>query len=637
MESDYLWSWSRETAASQSDSILPYRIAEGPNVPVNDPRFRKLVENILYSRWLLQSYNLVLLGILLLFAAEHWGGLLLDAYRRRRQRTKSQANVGESSTSSSSSSTLEGTATPPNKGKIGDEDEERRLLLAPTSTKKQAPGFLAALCHHVKAWAMYQPRPIPFVNKQLPSNATSLAVLVLLGLNIFYLFFRTPLSIPLLFVFADRCGILFVSNLPLLYLFAAKNQPISWLTGRSYESLNIFHRRLGEIVCLLALLHGLGMFGVWYTLLNPIGFGLKRFLLSHVILPGIGALISYELIYLTSLGTFRQKCYETFLVLHVGLQAAALVLLWLHHTRARVWVGIALLIFLVDRIVFRLGIKSTTMRADISILEDGKTVLLSTNWDLPQSAGPLQRLLGRNISRGWETSDHAFVTVPAISHKHLTQAHPFTIASPAPPPPQDARQPADQPRHAWLSFLIRAQEGFSRDLLLHAQTHSSVRLRLDGPYGSQRPVRLLQRSRMAIVIAGGSGVAVAFPLLWALLNGRSSQQDVESHHSDGPRHVCFLWVVHSRQQLPWLPKERLDELRGWGAHVLVPEPTEEAGRPDVAGVVRDWASTYDDAAGGSIGAVVSGPDGMNRAARNACAKLASEGRRIDVAVEKFGW
>ncbi|KAK7530397.1 ferric reductase transmembrane component [Phyllosticta citribraziliensis] len=640
MESENLWPWSTEAASSPSGSTPLYRVAERPNVPVNDPRFRKLVQGIEYSRWLLLSYNLVLLGLVLLFAVEHWGRLLLDAHRRRRRRTdKSRPSANhEGPTSSSSSSTLEGTATPSTtKRKLGYEDEERRLLLAPTSIKKHAaPGILGTVCHHIKAWAMYQPRPIPWIHKQLPSNATTLAVLVLYGVNAFYLFFKTPLSIPLLFVFADRCSILFVANLPLLYLFAAKNQPISWLTGRSYESLNIFHRRLGELVCLLALLHGLGMFGVWYTLLKPVGFGLSRFLLSKVIMPGIGALIAYELIYLTSLASFRQRCYETFLVLHVGLQAAALVLLWLHHHRARIYVGIALLIFLVDRIVFRLFIKSTTMRADIGILEDGQTVLVSTNWDLPNSAGPLQRLLRRNVSRGWQPTDHAFITVPNMSHKNLTQAHPFTIASPAPPPP-DSFQPGDQSRHAWLSFLIRAQEGFSRDLILHAQTHSSIRVRLDGPYGSQRPVHLLQRSRLAVIVAGGSGVAVAFPLLWALLNGRPSPPDEESQHADGPQHVCFLWIVHSRPQLSWLSKQRLDELRERGAHILVPEPTAEVGRPDVAGIVRDWVATYDDGPGGRIGVVVSGPDGMNRAARNTCAWLAKDGRRIDVEVEKFGW
>jgi hypothetical protein len=45
-------------------------------------------------------------------------------------------------------------------------------------------------------------------------------------------------------VFADRCGLVF-ANLPLLYLLAAKTQLHRLLTGYSYESLNIVHRRLG--------------------------------------------------------------------------------------------------------------------------------------------------------------------------------------------------------------------------------------------------------------------------------------------------------------------------------------------------------------------------------------------------------
>jgi hypothetical protein len=51
-------------------------------------------------------------------------------------------------------------------------------------------------------------------------------------------------------------------------------------------------------------------------------------------------------------------------------------------------------------------------------------------------------------------------------------------------------------------------------------------------------------------------------------------------------------------------------------------------------------STIEDLTSGGqsrVGVMVSGPDGMNRAARNCCAQMLGEGREIEVAVEKFGW
>ncbi|KAF2145166.1 uncharacterized protein K452DRAFT_284551 [Aplosporella prunicola CBS 121167] len=605
--------------------------------PGKDPRFRKLVEGVLYSRSFLLTYNAVLLVILFGFALAQWSAVLRRAYQRRAAVTRAgKARVlaaieDGGAASSSSSSTLEGTATPPDAPKTDDVVDERAPLLSggQRGTKKQY--LLVHDLYKIYAWLMYQPRPIPVINKTLPSNGATLVISAFIGLNVFYMFYRTPLSIPMLFVFADRAGILFVANLPVLYLFAAKNQPISWLTGYSYESLNIFHRRLGEVMCLLAFIHGCGMLGVWYTLLHPLGFTFARFVLSRVIFPGIGAFFTYELIYVTSLGSFRQRCYELFLCLHVVLQTAALVLLFLHHSRARIYVGIALGIFLIDRLLFRLLIKSTTLRADLRILKDGETVMLSDNWSIPAPT-LLQRLLQHSPAQGWQPGAHVFVTVPALSRRHLVQAHPFTIASAA---PSDTAS-----THAWLSLLIRARDGFTRDLVTHAQTASTARVRLDGPYGSARPLATLRPARLAVLVAGGSGIAVAFPLLWALLNPASA--DVEALRGGPaavPRKVCLLWVVRSRAHLDCLPQERLDELREWGADILVPDPTEEKGRPDVSRVVREWVERYAAGDGGhdSTGVVVSGPDGMNRDVRNTCSRLVGEGRRVNVSVEKFGW
>ena len=75
------------------------------------------------------------------------------------------------------------------------------------------------------------------------------------------------------------------------------------------------------------------------------------------------------------------------------------------------------------------------------------------------------------------------------------------------------------------------------------------------------------------------------------------------------------------------------------AHVVLPPATREAGRPDVEALVRRTVAemTLTGSGGGRVGVMVSGPDGMNRAARNCCARMVGEGHRVEVAVEKFGW
>ncbi|KAH7346134.1 hypothetical protein BKA66DRAFT_478223 [Pyrenochaeta sp. MPI-SDFR-AT-0127] len=612
-KTDHVW-----TAAGGGDLL-------DPDDPGKDPRFRKLVEAILFGRRFLKTYNLVLLGVLLVFTVWHWGEkFVLHRKRARGARDDNAANTEEAEAWSSSSSTIEGISTPPENvaRKVNDADESSPLL---SSRQSKKTSRLWRPFYIFKSILQYQPPPIPIINKTLPTNAVSLLVLAWVALSIFYNLYRMPLSFLYLFVFADRCGIIFISNLPLLYLLAAKNQPIQRLTGYSYESLNIFHRRVGEVMCFEAFMHFLGMFAVWYGMLRHLGFTLVHFIFNRVVLLGLAAFIAYELIYFTSLGSFRQRWYEVFLALHIGLQIAGLVFLWFHHYTSRPYVGISMAIFLVDRLVYRMWLKSSSHPATLTVMEDEETLLLSTNWEVEESTSALAP---KNMRHGWKPNEHIFISVPALSRKHAIQSHPFTIFSAAPTTTQDT-----DGKHAWFTLLIRAQaeSGFTHTLLRHARQSPQTRIRLDGPYGSSHALDVLEASSTAILIAGGSGIAVAYPLLYSLL--QPSSADPESATQRPLRKVKLLWITHAPTHRMWIPEVRLKELQDWGLEVLIPPPTVLAGRPDVKNVLRSWVS--EDAT--SAGVVVSGPDGLVRDVRNTCAGLLWSGKDVNVQVEKFGW
>ncbi|KAF2843286.1 hypothetical protein M501DRAFT_926511 [Patellaria atrata CBS 101060] len=601
---------------------------------------RQIIAAVLFSRRFVLTYNAVLIFILLLAAVLHHGRIILHTRKRGIQNARAREylkddNGKESASvqilegndeyetpSSSSSSTLQGTNTPLDIAK-STVDDERKPLLTRQMPEQKPQRTISSV---IKGWLMYQPQNMPLFNKVYPSNATSLGILAFLGLNMFYLFYRHELAISV-FILADRAGLMFVANLPVLYFLAAKNQPLKLCTGYSYEALNIFHRRLGELMCMLALVHAGGMLGVWYTILRPLGWTLIRYTSSKIIVLGIIALFSYEILYLTSLSSFRQRCYELFLSLHIILQTVALICLFFHHHDARPYVFIAFLIFLTDRLVFRLYLKRTTIPASLRVLPDGETVLISANWDT-QRQSLWHRLISASIKHGWNPTDHTFLTIPSLGPRHTLQAHPFTIASAAPL------------SHAWLNLLVRAQSGFSHALLTHAHRHPTAHIRLDGPYGSSQALRMLRAADLAVVVAGGSGIAVAFPLVWALLNA-DADPEARPLRNRGPRKVCLLWVIHAPLHREWIPEERLEEFRELGAEVLVPAPTVQVGRPDARAIVRAWVEEYcgtaESEGGGKVRVVVSGPGGMNRVIRNGCAELAGEGWDVGVAVEKFGW
>jgi hypothetical protein len=486
----------------------------------------------------------------------------------------------------------------------------------------------------------------------MPSNGASIFIFSLLALNVFYLLLHSTSSVGL---FADRAGILFAANLPWLYLIGAKNQPIKLLTGHSYENLNILHRRLGEWLCFLALLHFVGFLVAWYEVLRPLGITFLHFLTIPAILFGLGAWIAYEGLYFTSLASFRTWWYEVFLGTHIILQIAALVCLFLHFHFARPYIGVALGIFLVDRVVYRLLFKTRSFEADLTVLPDGETTLVSANWGIasPPSTS-IQRWTSKwfgNMKQGWQPSSHVFITIPSLSQAYRFQAHPMTIATAAPTSskPSSIAEPGEN--HAWFNLIIRAQPGFSRALLHHAHRHPRARILLDGPYGSLHALKMLQSSDNAILIAGGSGIAVAYPMLWALTQqsdgpppSRSkdvAEADAERQSSErtSPAAITMIWIVQDASHLNWLESSRLEELSSRGVKVVIPPPTRKSGRPDVGKILRE-ASNDDDDYGdfaAMTGVVVSGPDGLNRSVRNLCADMVREGRDVCVEVEKFGW
>ncbi|KAF2244246.1 ferric reductase transmembrane component [Trematosphaeria pertusa] len=615
-----LWLPSSESVAATGGGELV-----NPDDPGKDPRFRKLVEAILFGRKFVPTYNLVLLAVLLVFTAWHWAEKLALRQRKRRiDGSDGKADDRVDEAWSSSSSTIEGTATPPDASqKKTDAADETSPLLAAKPTKRKALGIRKPY-YLLKSWMQYQPRSIPIINRALPTNAVSLFVIAYIALNVFYNFYAMPLSLQYVFVFADRCGLIFSANLPILYLLAAKNQPIKFLTGYSYESLNIFHRRVGELMCFEALVHFLGMLFVWYGLLRRLGFTLAQFILNRLVLLGLGAFISYQVLYFTSLGSFRQRMYEVFLATHILLQIAGLVFLWLHYETSRPYVGVSLAIFLIDRLVFRLWLNTTSHPATLTVLEDDETLLLSANWNVSDLKSVF---IPKNMRNGWKPNDHIFITVPSISHKYMVQAHPFTIFSAAPTLTQD-----EEGRHAWFSLLIRAQadSGFTRTLLEHSRSHPQTRIRLDGPYGTSHALDVISSSDTAILVAGGSGIAVAYPLLYALLQPTSTDPENQSSPKN-KRKVKLLWIVHSPSHRDWVPHEKMKELEEWGLELYIPAPTSVVGRPDVRPILREWVE------GERTGIVVSGPDGLVRDVRNTCAGLIGEGVGVKVQVEKFGW
>ena len=237
-----------------------------------------------------------------------------------------------------------------------------------------------------------------------------------------------------------------------------------------------------------------------------------------------------------------------------------------------------------------------------------------------------------SVCAGWNSTQHVYLSVPGLPATPAIQFHPFTIASAAPDPPH--KEFVD------LDILIRAHDGFTRQMLLWADTHSTGVVRLDGPYGSSHAVDMIAGKRTSVVVAAGTGVAVAIPLLHELVRRRNKDLEAGRVAQSQQRFVLVL-VVRSALIQRFLCNEYLQPLQRQGVRLILPPPTEEVGKPDIEAtlldVFRASSSSFCRPPQDSIGVVCSAPDSMNRSVRNFGARQAWHGRDVDIAAEKFGW
>lgn len=501
------------------------------------------------------------------------------------------------------------------------------------------------------------------------------------------------------FIVADRAGLMFVVNLPVLYIFAAKtNQPIKLLTGWSYEGLNLFHRRLGEWMIVFAVIHMLGMLAVWFTILQPLGYSIIRYLTSPTVYLGISAILSYFVIYFTSIGWFRQLYYETFLGLHIFFQCAALVFLFFHYHTAKPYVVGTFAIWATDRLLWRISLSSRRLIATLEVAPDEHTILVHCEVDLQQKTLGIRS----HLHHGWLPGQHVFLTVPSMGFKYRFQAHPFTIASPAPP--------RDSTVKSWpLQLVIRSLDGFSLDLLKYARRHQQCEVFLDGPHGGLEALEAAHQADRVCFVAGGSGIAVTYPLAWDVRVKQGKQADalvsLNTIYGNGVKSVpavvygdppvdasryTHFWVRQDNRHEEWIsifPKvsavkqgttANLDSAPGVkddGHEEVTRLITQafdtrangpEGGRPDMKGEIWNWvtsvptqrtssSTTLGDETDFSMSAsalkstaginrpkekiciIVSGPDGLVRDVRNIAAELVRQGCDLNVWVEKFGW
>lgn len=198
--------------------------------------------------------------------------------------------------------------------------------------------------------------------------------------------------------------------------------------------------------------------------------------------------------------------YEIFYIIHIAMFMVIVIGLGMHRPNLTQKVP-----YVVGFIAGCWGLDRIFRSARVSYYFFGNNATIT-----PLSHGGV-RIALRRSSRRAVPGSHAFLWIPAI---RPTETHPFTIVSTNP-----------------LEMVVKGHDGFTRDLLKHAQKNPGALLRasMEGPYGT---LPLFAKYDQVILIAGGSGasftIGVALGLVRKMAEGVS-----------GPV-VNFVWVVRDQ-------------------------------------------------------------------------------------------
>lgn len=348
-----------------------------------------------------------------------------------------------------------------------------------------------------------------------------------------------------------RAGWLAVAQVPLLILLAGKNNLIGFLTGTSYERLNVLHRWTSRVLLLLATLHfGYQSYG-WNQ------YGLMQMEWDTDSCPPTG-IAAYAILLWINLSTFaplRNLSYEFFVIQHVLTFFGFIIAIMIHLPStalySRVYIYIPIGVYFLDRVVrtsFFAYNNSSPGRAFLTAMEGGVTKI---------------RIPVKHV-KNWRPGAHVLLKIPSMG---LLESHPATIAS----------RPWSHEND--LMFILKAHKGFTNRLLMSAtssttsllpkteqeaiaptQTHTAL---IDGPYGgSQADFAAFDT---VLLIAGSTGVTFTFSLLLDIAHRAPSQRLPL-------RRLHFVWVVKNISWTSWISDElcsAFENLRDAGIEIKI--------------------------------------------------------------------
>lgn len=279
--------------------------------------------------------------------------------------------------------------------------------------------------------------------------------------------FATP-EIALQRGLSDRTGIMAFGKIPLLILFAGRNNFLLYITGWSYTTFLHFHKILALWMTVDTLIHSVG-----YTIME-LGYYVSA-LQSLYFACGVAATVLCFLLCGFAFYTLRKHYYEYFIITHIALAIGFIAMCWWHCNELgwMEWMVAAVAVWGFDRFVrvirmTAFGYRNATITAVGN--EMLQIVVAKPSW--------------------WSSASGQYGYI-YFSGLLFWQNHPFTIVC----------------KDSNIIAYIKVKNGMTRriwDQLALSGGSMVTKVSIEGPYGSMGSGGIKKMDDL-ILFAGGSG------------------------------------------------------------------------------------------------------------------------------------
>ncbi|KAG7448272.1 uncharacterized protein BT62DRAFT_993095 [Guyanagaster necrorhizus] len=333
--------------------------------------------------------------------------------------------------------------------------------------------------------------------------------------------------------------------MPLLMLTVGRMNLLVWMTRWSYDSWNIFHRWIGRLALIFAIVHTV-LYIVYAHLVGRLWVNFSKLYWNC----GFVALALYLVLSSFPSARFiRRMSYEVFLAGHVLSTVVCLVVLFYHTLwrYANEWLYITIIYWAIDRL--SRAFKATSLLPLSGTLTDYGTVMrldVCISKDVRIRPGQFAHLRFPEVrymeshpfsiaaSDHYDSVEGKFSVCKQGSRARDTESSPLI--------PSTERNECST--HKAVSFIIRPYDGMTRSLYERFEAKANVdrsipiKVYMEGPYGHEHDLR---EYTSVLLLAGGVGISFTLPYL---LNWSA----VLSSQEHKPR-LRAVWIVRSLMEV----------------------------------------------------------------------------------------